>query len=235
MIFSSSAKTDPDAMGQMQEAAIASMYPCTPSRLSHDSVHEESNIFWADTQGASHYGVVHTGSATVQVDGISYKIQAGQYFAFSGRRITPTGISRDFHAAAFTRLGYRVPCSVGQIEIQGRLSYIDGCSDSLLVYPSRKGDPSLNLLYFPPGIEQTFHSHPSIRLGTVLSGEGTACYGAGITTDLKPGTIFMLPQMSRHRFCTADSEMRIAAFHPDGDWGPEDHNHTMLNRTYLTK
>jgi hypothetical protein len=29
--------------------------------------------------------------------------------------------------------------------------------------------------------------------------------------------------------------MRVIAYHPDGDWGPTDENHTMLNRTYIKK
>jgi hypothetical protein len=37
------------------------------------------------------------------------------------------------------------------------------------------------------------------------------------------------------RFRTTNSNMVVIPYHPDGDWGPTDHNHSMLNRTYLTK
>jgi len=40
--------------------------------------------------------------------------------------------------------------------------------------------------------------------------------------------------MENHRFRTVDSTMTVIAFHPDGDWGPTDHTHTMINRTYIS-
>jgi hypothetical protein len=43
----------------------------------------------------------------------------------------------------------------GPCEAFGRLRYIDGCSDSLLVGPAVRGDPCLNHLHFPPGVSQT--------------------------------------------------------------------------------
>ena len=118
----------------------------------------------------------------------------------------------------------------------GRLSYIDGCSDSLLVYPPRLGDPTLNYLYFPPGIDQSFHTHPSVRIGCVIQGEGKASL-RDKEIDLLPGIMFALEEKELHRFRTSASGdvMKIIAFHPDGDWGPTDENHTMLNRTYIAE
>ena len=118
----------------------------------------------------------------------------------------------------------------------GRLSYIDGCSDSLLAYPPRLGDPSLNYLYFPPGIDQSFHTHPSIRIGCVIQGSGKSSL-RDKEIDLVPGVMFALEEKELHRFRTSASGdvMKIIAFHPDGDWGPTDENHTMLNRTYIAK
>ena len=47
--------------------------------------------------------------------------------------------------------------------------------------------------------------------------------------------MFCIEEREVHRFSTSNEEMVVLAFHPDGDWGPTDHNHTMLNRTYINK
>ncbi len=146
------------------------------------------------------------------------------------------------------RMGFRGTRQSGVIEAQGRLSYIDGCSDSLLVYPPRMGDPCLNYLHFPRGIVQTQHLHPSIRLGLVLRGRGIAfsevpcvvkkddgrlVVEPGWQIRLEPGVIFQLNEQEIHSFKTPDESMDIVAYHPDSDWGPVDGNHPMLNRTYI--
>ncbi len=173
------------------------------------------------------------GNSTLVVDGKTYTLEKGQYFGLGVTdRASVKTVDKLF---LVVRLGYIVPNTIGWIEKQGRLSYIDGCSDSLLVYPARLGDPSLNLLYFPPGIDQTFHRHPSIRLGCVVEGEGSSDSGefnSIETKSLTVGSSFCLHEQERHRFKTSESSMTVIAFHPDGDWGPTDHNHTMLNRTY---
>lgn len=130
------------------------------------------------------------------------------------------------------RLGYRGQRQSGRIEKMGRLSYIDGCSDSMLVYPARKGEPSLNHLHFPKGIVQTQHLHPSIRMGCVLRGRGVA-WGPGWEQPLEQGALFMLDAHEIHSFKTPDESMDVVAFHPDGDIGPTDDAHAMLSRTYI--
>ena len=127
---------------------------------------------------------------------------------------------------------------MGWVEKQGRLSYIDGCTDSLLIYPPRQGDPSLNFLNFPAGIDQTKHLHPSVRFGCVIAGNGISdvwVNGKVESHKLATGVNFCLEENEQHRFKTVDSSMTVIAWHPDGDWGPTDHNHTMLNRTYISK
>lgn len=173
------------------------------------------------------------GNSSIIVDGKEYKLEKGQYFSLGVTdKVSVNSTDKLF---VVVRLGYIVPNNIGWVEKQGRLSYIDGCSDSLLIYPARLGDSSLNLLYFPPGIDQTFHRHPSIRLGCVIDGEGFSDVGENNsveTRSLTSGNSFCLLEQERHRFKTKDSSMTVIAFHPDGDWGPTDHNHTMLNRTY---
>lgn len=181
------------------------------------------------------YGYVATGTLTVG----DMVIPAGHVFALPQNYDKVTR-SEDATVWVIARHGYRSQVVVTKPENKGRLSYIDGCSDTLLVYPTRRGDGSLSLLYFPPNIDQSWHTHPSIRLGYVASGAGTAHWrdpisGKSMTKPLKAGDSFLLDEHCSHRFCTAGKEMRILAYHPDGDWGPEDHNHTMLNRTYLNK
>jgi len=91
-------------------------------------------------------------------------------------------------------------------------------------------------MFFPPHVEQSYHIHPSIRIGMVISGSGTACVKEDKINEkeipLTPGTLFCIEERELHRFKTNQSNMVVIAFHPDGDWGPTDHNHTMLNRTY---
>jgi hypothetical protein len=120
----------------------------------------------------------------------------------------------------------------GPVESKGRLCYINNCSDSLLVYPPRMGDPSMNLLYFPDQVAQDFHVHPSLRLGIVFRGEGYAETKKS-KHDLLPGTVFCIEDQELHRFVTQESSMSIISFHPDGSWGPMDDNHVLINRTYL--
>lgn len=176
------------------------------------------------------------GDSILKLDNKKYSLEQGQYFGLGLRESAEISV----HDRLFLvlRLGYIVPSVVGWVEEKGRLSYIDGCSDSLLVYPSRLGDSSLNLLYFPPGIDQTYHRHPSIRLGCVIDGHGFSDHGEIDNlqrTKLETGLSFCLTEQERHRFRTENNSMTIVAFHPDGDWGPTDHNHTMLNRTYMDK
>jgi len=116
--------------------------------------------------------------------------------------------------------------------IPGNLSYIDGCSNSNLVHPARNGDPCLNYLYFPSGINQTFHTHPSYRIGIVLSGSGTA-ETTGDKYALTTGTMFLLERHTVHRFFTTNSHMSLMVFHPDSEDGPRDEFNPMKSRTYI--
>ena len=176
------------------------------------------------------------GNSELTIDGKIISLTTGQYFGLKIQE-SMTAVSKD-KLFIVVRLGYKVMDTIGWVEPKGRLSYIDGCSDSLLVYPARLGDSSLNLLYFPEGISQTFHRHPSIRWGGVIDGEGCSLHGESgseLENKLTVGSIFGLSEHERHRFKTSDNSMTVLAFHPDGDWGPTDHNHTMLNRTYVNK
>lgn len=207
--------------------ATDTMYPSKVELLlsGQHSLEKYSNIF----------GYVSDGVVTFQNGNTAY---TGQYFSYSAK--SGSTIQVDGKVVCFTRFGFNGQNTIGgPIEETGRLCYIDSCSDSLLIYPPRMGDPSLNLLYFPQNVQQSFHIHPSVRLGVVARGSGKACIKDGlgneVRLDLKEGDIFCIEERENHRFMTEDTNMTVIAYHPDGDWGPTDHNHTMLNRTYLTK
>jgi hypothetical protein len=116
----------------------------------------------------------------------------------------------------------------------GQLSYIDGCSNTNLVDPPRNGDPCINYLYFPENIKQTYHTHPSIRIGIVLTGNGIASVNKD-EIELHAGSMFVLDRHTLHRFYTVDSSMSLMVFHPDSEDGPTDQFNPMKSRTYLSE
>jgi hypothetical protein len=108
------------------------------------------------------------------------------------------------------------------------------------VPPVIKGDPCLNLLYFPPGIDQTAHTHPSDRIGMIMSGKGRCHHWTGEgnneeeIVDLVPGMIFCIHTNGQHKFSTPyGEEMRVLAYHPDSTFGPTHEDHPMLLRTII--
>lgn len=121
----------------------------------------------------------------------------------------------------------------GPIEPTGRLRYIDGCTDTLLVPPVRKGDPCLNHLHFPTGIRQTPHTHPSVRTGLVYRGRGECIVPNRDPIPLRPGSAFVIPTGAMHSFNTSDETLDVIAFHPDSDTGMTDDDHPMVNRTMV--
>ena len=155
---------------------------------------------WYDNdQARTVYGFVVTGAATVDLDGMRAVLKAGDYFVCPDKlEVQP---HPDSLVVVIRRFGFRGMIQLGRIEQRGRLSYIDGCSDTLLVMPPRLGDPCFNHLHFPPTIVQTQHTHPSIRLGMVIGGAGTA-FGPGWEKPLLPGAVFLLEEQELHSFRT---------------------------------
>jgi len=132
-----------------------------------------------------------------------------------------------------TRVGTFAPFLMGgPVEKEGRLKYIDGCTDSLLIAPWKIGEPCLNHLHFPPGIDQTMHTHPSVRLGVVIRGSGK-CITPTDETDLLPGMTWVIEPDQEHKFRTESDVLDVIAYHPDSDFGPQDEFHPMLNRTII--
>jgi quercetin dioxygenase-like cupin family protein len=120
----------------------------------------------------------------------------------------------------------------GPLEGAGRLRYIDGCSDTLLVCAALVGEPCLNHLHLPPGIAQTEHTHPSERIGIILRGRGV-CRTPGREVELRPGMFWHIPTGCRHSFHTQAESLDVIAWHPDSDFGPSHDAHPMVNRTIV--
>lgn len=182
-------------------------------------------------------------------DVCSSVLRTGQYFAVN----CPFEI-KGGRVLIVRRLGEKTlnVFSAGPVEIWGRLAYVNGCSNSLLIGPPKKGMACLNSLYFIPGIHQTPHTHPTIRIGVVVDGGGY-CVTPWGEHELKKGQIFcILPNpyedpddhtdtfdgvtapIGTHSFKTlAGQILRVVAFHPDSEVGPQDENSPMLNRTIV--
>ncbi len=187
---------------------------------------EPSNF---DTEGSTYYGYVFEGNTTVISGKNSYQLSARQYFCFN-EPVTLIG----GRGIVIERINYRGMNSLGgPVENWGRLKYIDGCTDSLLIAPVKMGDPCLNALFFPENIDQTAHTHPSMRVGMVIEGEGS-CVTPEAEYDLVPGKIFIIHPEGTHRFRTrAGARLTVIAYHPDSDFGPQDEDHPMINRTIV--
>lgn len=180
-------------------------------------------------------------SLHLEDDHFTISLRPGMYFAATGR-LTVSGASGCVvRAHAFQGL-FTVG---GPIEATGRLPYIDGCTDTLLVSPPLLGDPCLNLLHFPPHTTQTLHTHPSGRAGCVARGSGVCVFaktreamndGGRDKLERVPltvGTVFVIPTGVLHAFETTTLCMDVIAFHPDSDYGPAPLAHPMINRTYV--
>lgn len=167
------------------------------------------------------YGIVLNGNSII--DGI--QIPAGYAFCAKTKIIGGSFI-------VVVRYGVTGQTVIGvEVESGGRLKYIDGCTDTVLIYPPKLGYPSLNSLHFPPNTDQTFHTHDSIRMGVILSGSGVASTEQG-EIELNVGDAWCIEENERHRFKSTNG-MTVIAFHPDGDWGPSDHTHPMINKTKI--
>jgi quercetin dioxygenase-like cupin family protein len=211
-----------------------------PLELRHGLLHDAAGAFpsrltaWDNTtlqlpNHGTHFGFVLTGVAQLTTAQGTFTLNEGMYFA------VPTGckIGGGSSGIVVTSLNYNGVFMVGgPVEASGRLRYIDGCTDSLLIQPQISGDPCLNALYFPSHVSQTEHTHPSIRIGLIVSGEGT-CKTANTTHSLYPGLAFVIGENGPHCFQTTDQAMVVIAYHPDSDFGPTHAVHPMINRTII--
>jgi quercetin dioxygenase-like cupin family protein len=203
--------------------------------LYHDSDQSASSTMSCWTGGllclseGTHFGFVVSGTAQIETECGEFNLSAGMYFSIPGSgqvRGEGRGVAITRHRShGLFQIG-------GPIESKGRLQYIDGCSDTLLISPVVCGDACLNLLHIPVGTRQTQHTHPSLRAGVVVKGTGV-CQMPDRCFDLSPEMLFVIPAETEHSFHTDDSELVVIAYHPDSDTGPTHDDHPMVNRTMV--
>ncbi len=179
--------------------------------------------------GATAYGMVTIGHTRLRDDATGpFELKAGMFFT-----LPDGGAVQGGGGLAITLTGYRALRHIGgPLEATGRLRYIDGCSDTLLIGPLRCGEPCLNHLHIPPGTDQTPHTHPSARIGVILRGSGE-CRTPNGAYPLQPGMGWYIPTGCLHSFYTQGEALDVIAWHPDSDFGPRDDDHPMINRTLI--
>lgn len=177
---------------------------------------------------ATYFGMATESGARLEIAGDPLPLARGMFFVCHGSLKISGG-----RGLVIARPGYRGYTQIGgPLEEKGRLNYIDGCSDTLLVCPPRLGEPCLNHLHIPPGTDQTQHTHPSDRIGVIMGGSGE-CRIPGRTFHLQAGMAWVIPAESKHSFFTTDASLDVVAWHPDSDFGPRDDDHPMINRTVI--
>lgn len=178
---------------------------------------------------STHFGVLVSGEAELITQGHARTVYAGEYFSVAGLA-TINSLGAGMVTSAY---GYHGMNMIGgSLEKEGRLKYINSCTDSLIIPPPKRGDPCLNHLHFPKYVSQTDHTHPDVRVGMVVRGKGV-CKLEGGEVPLIPGYAFIMQAETLHSFYTKRSTMDIVVFHPTTDFGPTDEDHPMLNRTIV--
>lgn len=188
-----------------------------------------SNSKLSLAEGATHFGFIHSGRSELLGASGCFPLLPGMYFSQPGG----AQVGGEGCGLVISQIGYRGLFQVGgPIEPTGRLQYIDGCSDTLLISPVVKGEACLNLLVIPPHTAQTAHTHPSFRAGLIASGSGH-CQLRNARVPLEMGDVFVIEPDGIHSFHTTDDSLTVIAFHPDSDFGPHRDNHPMVNRTIV--
>jgi mannose-6-phosphate isomerase-like protein (cupin superfamily) len=182
--------------------------------------------------GGTNFGYIYQGSALLfrQGTGEAYRLHAGMYFCLPGGGKLE---GENSSGMAISSLNYQGMFSLGgPLGSTGRLAYINGGTNSLLIAPVMGGDPCFNAMYFPPGVDQTLHTHPSYRIGMVVMGRGELESQQTVIV-LEPGMTFLIPADSLHKFRTIESNLTVVVFHPDSESGFIHGDNLMLKRTIV--
>lgn len=171
--------------------------------------------------------------------GSSIDFLKGDSFPLKKGSIIRTPVGRSFrlrkvkHGMVVEMIGVNEVFQINpNLEDSGRLKYIDGCTDTLILSPTIIGLPCLNTLYFPKDTIQTLHTHPSYRIGMVINGEGLCETPEGLS-KIEEGDLIIVHTDGVHGFRTKQQKMALISFHPDSEFGPADTNHPMINRTIV--
>lgn len=116
----------------------------------------------------------------------------------------------------------------------GNLSYMDGGTNTTAINPGRLGLPVINYVHFPKGMSQTLHTHPSHRIGLILTGHGQVELDNDEFFDLAPGDVFFMQRNTLHNFlCNQGEDVTLFVFAPDSGTGPTDEVNPLKVRTYV--
>lgn len=177
------------------------------------------------------WGFVYEGSTFLESPANTYTLETGQYFSICDGIVLSGG-----RGLVVDSIGYKGLNHIGgPIESSGRLKYLNNSTDTLLISPARKGEPCLNVLYFPPNTDQLLHYHPSARIGMLAWGNGTYLNTLG-SFELQAGQMFFTRPNECHKFQTGPKEpMTLVIYHPDSLVGPTDEHHAMLDGTIVVQ
>ena len=193
------------------------------------SVHALGEQVVALSDAAAYWVLVTAGEVRATLGPDCFVLRPEHYLAATG-----PGSLQGGRGLMIVQRGY---CNVrqfgGPLEARGRLRYVDGCSDTLLICPPRLGEPCLNHLHIPPHTLQSEHTHPSLRIGVIARGSGL-CRTEHGDVPLRPGLGWLIPAGLRHSFHTQETALDVFAWHPDSDFGPTDADHPMINRTLIS-
>lgn len=182
--------------------------------------------------GYTHFGLVVKGDIVLSLSKRERYLFDGDFFSVIGpATIESRGLGMVSSAKGYA--GFNL-CG-GPLEEKGKLRYINGGTDTLLIPPVRKGDPCMNHLHFPVQSVQTPHTHPSVRVNLVYRGSGVCLVPENEKkcVPLVSGYAFVMKTNTLHSFNTDDDSMDIITFHPDSDVGVTDDDHPMVNRTIV--
>jgi hypothetical protein len=191
----------------------------------------QGNFLELSTNG-THFGFIQHGHPLLvrQSAQESYRLHPQMYFCLPN-----TGYidGQNSSGMVITCPHYQGMFSIGgAIEPMGRFAYLDGGTNSLLIPPLTLGDPCLHAMYFPPGVDQTLHTHPSYRIGIIVAGEAEIETPEDVIS-VETGTLFLIHANSLHKFRTSDKHLTVVVFHPDSDTGFTHRDNPMLRRTMV--
>lgn len=207
---------------------------------------EHGTFRMRDQEKYTHFGVVISGSAVISYSSIPPReIHAGEYFCI---RDDSFSLSVEFPTSkclVFSIKGYDGMNSVGgPLQSYARYKYLGGGFNSVLVHPVKAGDPALHHLLMPANTDQSkdilpngkesgFHTHPSLRVGIILSGSGECVVPGLAPVKLSKGKVFIIPTNCKHYFRTSLEDLHIIVFHPDSESGMTDENNLMRGNTFV--
>ena len=177
-------------------------------------------------EDASHFVTVLEGKMSVEAVAIKAVLSDYCYGSFAGA----AKLTGSAHAVVVSCVDYQcMTLFGGPLEAYGRLRHAHGCTTSLLLSPPFLGEPCLSFLNVHAGTHQPPLTHPSIRIGMVVSGHGR-CGTASEPLVFEKGSVFIVPPDTLHSFQTDEANIRIVLFQAESVFGPSDTDELLGNQ-----